>query len=89
MAHDPHPQEENALYGMSPEQAVRLSCLRLAADIAPRLTGGVRAHEVIERARAFELYVAGPPPGNAIASGPADPERGAPEPTESESDLEG
>jgi len=88
MAHDPHPQEEGALYGMPPEQAVRLALLRIAADISPRLTGGARAEEVVERARVLELYVAGPSPGSADASGPADPERGAPEPTDSESHPE-
>jgi hypothetical protein len=73
---------------------MRLRLLRIAADISPRVTGGVRAQDVIERARAFEVYVAGPPLGSAPAlsqgdaSGPADTERGAPEATESESDPE-
>lgn len=71
--------------GMDARMAMRLHVLRIAADISPRLTGGVRAEEVVERARVLELYVAGPSPGSADASGPTDPERGAPEPTDSES----
>lgn len=78
MAQHTHPHEEDALFGMSPEQAVRLAVLRIAADLAPRITGGVRAEDVIERARKLELYVAGPSPGSAQASGPADPGTGAP-----------
>lgn len=64
--------------GIPPAELLRLHLLRIATDTAPRLTGGVRPEDVLERARAFELYVAGPPPGSAAASGPAVPGTGAP-----------
>ena len=77
--------------GTPTSAAIRLHLLRIAADISPRLTGGVRAEEVVERARVLELYVAGPSPGSEAQapSGLMDPERGAPEPTDSESPPEG
>lgn len=67
--------------GMDARMALRLHLLRIAADISPRLTGGVRADEVVERARVLELYVAGSPPGSEAQapSGLADPGTGAPE----------
>ena len=82
-------QEEDALYGLSQSQALRLALLRIAADISPRLTGGVRAQDVVERARALELYVAGPSSGSAQASEPAAPETGSPvkEPDAGPADL--
>jgi len=89
MASPIHDHEQDALYGLPAAQALRLAVLRIAADLVPRLTGGAKAQDVVERARILELYVAGPPPGSAEASGPADPERGAPEPTDSESHPEG
>lgn len=60
---------------------MRLRLLRIAVDLAPRITGGVRAQDVVERARVLELYVAGPSPGSEApaSSGPADPGTGAPE----------
>jgi len=81
MANTATHQEDAALYGLSPQQALRLALLRIATDMAPRVTGGVKAEDVVERARMLELYVAGPPPGNAAASGSAEPERGVPAPT--------
>lgn len=68
---------------MSPGRlaAMRLQLLRIAADISPRLTGGVRAYDVVERAREMELYVCGPEAGSG-AQPSADPgaETGAPPP---------
>ena len=70
---------------MGPLGAMRLHLLRIAADTAPRLTGGVKVEEVVARARAMELYVLGLPPGSegaeiGAASGEDGTERGAPEP---------
>jgi hypothetical protein len=72
--------ESDALYLMPPVQAMRLAVLRIAADLAPRVTGGVRAEDVLERARLLELYVAGPSPGSVAQapSGPAAPETAPP-----------
>ena len=72
--------EREALFRLSPEQAMRLALLRIAAELAPRLSMGARAEDVVARARVLEVYVASPSPGSADASGPADPERGVPEP---------
>jgi hypothetical protein len=54
-------------------QLLRLHLLRLATDTSPRLSHGVKPEDVLERARAFELYVSGPPPGSAQASGSVGP----------------
>jgi len=67
--------------GISDTTAMRLHLLRIAADMAPRLTGGVRADEVVERARVLELYVTGPSPGSEAKapSEPPEPATGPPE----------
>ncbi len=63
---------------LPPKVEMRLRLLRIAADISPRLTGGVRGEDVVERARVLELYVAGPAPGSAAASGQPGLGTGAP-----------
>lgn len=65
---------------LPPQMEMRLRLLRIAADLAPRLTGGAKAEDVVARARVLELYVAGSPPGSEAQapSGPAEPGTGAP-----------
>lgn len=66
-----------------PAVAVRLALLRIAAELAPRVTGGVRADDVVERARVMELYVLGPAAGSGEQpSAEPDAERGAPPPAD-------
>lgn len=80
--------EGRAAAALRNQRKLRVQLLRIAAEIAPRLTGGVRAEDVVERARIMELYVSGSPPGSADAgtdtpaetSGPESTERGVPEP---------
>jgi hypothetical protein len=63
-------------------QALRLELLRIAADIAPKPSGGAKAEDVVAKAETLELYVMGPPkqPAAQAAVAGAEPERGAPEP---------
>lgn len=68
---------------------IRLRLLRIAADLAPRISMGTKAEDVVARARVLELYVASPSPGSTQVSGPADPERGAPEPAANPDDPPG
>lgn len=66
---------------LDPIALLRLRLLRIAADTAPRLTGGTKVDDVVERARVLELYVTSAPPGSVPegASGTAAPETGPPE----------
>lgn len=79
---DPTSVEQIALFSLPPGQAMRLALLRIAADTAPRLTGGQRIDDVVERARVLELYVTSAPPGSVSEQGtsePAAPETAPPE----------
>jgi hypothetical protein len=65
--------------GISGTEAMRLHLLRIAADTAPRLTGGTRIEDVVERARVLELYVTSPPLGSAAGVQHSEPETALPE----------
>jgi hypothetical protein len=45
--------------GLTAGAALRLHLLRIAAETAPRLTGGVRVEDVVARAKEMERYVLG------------------------------